>query len=125
MRRKKASRASLVKNLDAIFSRYIRERDHGVCYTCGSSNGAQAGHYVSRSCYQLRWDERNVHCQCYRCNVPLHGNYIPYRRHLVEDYGEDVVRDLENRRHETSNYTNDDLIRMCLLYENKLEQLKS
>ena len=58
----------------------------------------QCGHYVSRACLPLRYDEKNCNCQCPRCNVFLHGNLIDYRIALVEKYGDTVVDGLEARR---------------------------
>jgi hypothetical protein len=101
---KKESCSALKKKLDSVFSLYIRFRDKGICYTCGIQkmpSEMQAGHYVSRICLILRWDEDNVHCQCYSCNCKKHGNLITYRENLVQDIGLESVERMELRRHET------------------------
>ena len=53
---KKASRKTIVKKLDAIFSIYIRRRyakdDIAECVTCGKQDhwkSLQAGHFMSRN----------------------------------------------------------------------------
>lgn len=49
------------------FSKFIRQRDSGVCFTCGVRKHwkeMQAGHYVSRTHMSLFLDEINVNCQC-------------------------------------------------------------
>lgn len=92
--------AKLKKDLDKIFSEYIRRRDRNKCFTCEkqmSYNQSQAGHYIRRNRMNTRWDEQNVHCQCVRCNVFLKGNYPEYARRLVKRYGEDILEDLSIR----------------------------
>lgn len=34
-----------------------------------------------------RFDEKNCHAGCMRCNVILHGNYIAYTRRMQKTYG--------------------------------------
>jgi hypothetical protein len=56
----------------------------------------QAGHYVPKgSSPYLYFDERNVHCQCFVCNVHKHGATIDYREELVSKHGEEWVLRLE------------------------------
>lgn len=123
---KKKSKSQLVKELDKIFSEYIRLRDRNICITCGCIGEhkiMQAGHYVSRSCYALRWDERNVHCQCYSCNICKSGNLITYREKLVLIYGEKEVKKLEQQRHTVIKYTQSDIIGLIELYKQKIKEL--
>jgi hypothetical protein len=101
---KKESCSALKKKLDSVFSLYIRFRDGGRCITCGTIRDPmemQCGHYVSRKCTALRWDEMNCNCQDSACNVFKYGDLITYREKLVEKYGEEAVKRLEERRHET------------------------
>lgn len=80
-----------------------REKD---CYTCPSKNlqgiNHQAGHYLPvalvGSNNTLSWDERAIHSQCSRCNGPGQGMAVEYRRHLVRDVGEEIVKEFEARR---------------------------
>lgn len=67
------------------------------CISCGAVSGRwQGGHYRARgSAPHLALDLRNIHKQCYRCNMELHGNLLPYRRALVEKFGEEWVDALE------------------------------
>lgn len=105
---KKESCSALKKKLDSVFSLYIRHRDKGICYTCGVQkmpSEMQAGHYVSRICLPLRWDEDNVHCQCYSCNCMKHGDLITYRENLAQDIGIEAVERMELRRHSTVKLT--------------------
>lgn len=125
--KKKTDRKKLIEKLDKIFSLYIRFRDNGVCYTCGKRGdikNMQAGHYVSRSCYALRWDETNVHCQCYSCNVCKHGDLITYRERLIEDYGDATVEQIEAQRHDTVKWTIDELQELYDYYQKELDKLR-
>ncbi|MEN9885601.1 MAG: hypothetical protein RL758_179 [Pseudomonadota bacterium] len=68
----------LKKEAQREFNRYVRLRDAGKgCFVCGETlilggvgGGFDAGHIRSRSnADNLRFDERNVHGQCKRCNA--------------------------------------------------------
>jgi len=117
-----------MKNLDNVFGRYIKARDRYKCITCGKimtpgSRECQAGHYVSRRCMELRWDEKNVHCQCAACNHFKAGDLITYREQLIALYGEHEVIALEHRRHLTSKYTIKELQALIEYYEGKLQEV--
>jgi 5-methylcytosine-specific restriction endonuclease McrA len=88
----------LKKKADKIFSLWIRQREKS-CYTCGSTNNLQAGHFVSRSYLALRYDERNVHTQCVACNVFKSGNMPVYARNMIRQYGGDVLEELQLFKH--------------------------
>ena len=47
----------------------------------------QAGHFQSRRFNITRFDEMNVHGQCYGCNVMRYGEQYKYAKHLDEVYG--------------------------------------
>jgi hypothetical protein len=98
------------------FSKYIRLRDAlnttGTkdscrCITCGRiypSFGVgciQAGHFISGRNNSVLIDEKFVFGQCYHCNVGLKGNWVPYRRKMIELYGEEEVKKVEDRQGKT------------------------
>ena len=68
--------SKLKKELDRVFSIFIRQRDSddngfGHCVTCGlwkHWKQMDAGHYVPRQDLATRWEQKNVHIQCKRCN---------------------------------------------------------
>jgi Bacteriophage Lambda NinG protein len=86
--------SDLIDDADAIFSKYIRmsaadEFGNSVCYTCGCYRRwqvQQAGHFISRSCYLLRWDVRNVKVQCKGCNEFRDGNLGAYTSRLESEF---------------------------------------
>jgi len=115
------------KELQVIFNSYIRERDKGKgCISCGKPNGAeQAGHYRSvGSSSHLRFDERNCHGQCIRCNMHLHGNAVNYRIGLVERFGEDYVQSIESDN-TPRRYSIPEIIEMKVKIKDKLRSLKN
>jgi Bacteriophage Lambda NinG protein len=86
--------ATIVADLDAVFSRYIRhkyaDKDGLVkCYTCPAIEPIamiENGHYISRSHMYLRWDERNNRPQCSVCNNLKHGNIAVYTANLEKEH---------------------------------------
>ncbi len=101
---KALTRSQLKKKLDTEFSIFIRRRDSdsfselGNCITCGKSvhwKQADNGHFITRACLPVRWDEHNAHLQCKGCNGFRGGEVLLYRRRLVGMYGEAEVERLE------------------------------
>lgn len=98
-KRKTKTRSQLIKDLDTVFSKWVRQRDDGKgCITCGDKKPAaemQACHFYTRGRQATRWHEDNVHSGCYRCNVLLKGNYINYTKYMIDRYGRRFVDELE------------------------------
>ena len=91
----------LKKKLDAIFSRYIRYRDNGQCFTCPKKDDPkrmQNGHFVPRQYSSVRYDERNCNCQCYACNMLYGGQPSAYAVRLKNKYGDGIIEELERLR---------------------------
>ena len=87
----KAPSGMLTKLLDRDVGHWVKNRDNWTCITCGKQ-GNQAGHFVSRSIHGVRWDYRNLHCQCYNCNCLQSGQPIIYAKKIRETYGESVLK---------------------------------
>jgi len=102
-KKKSKSISKWKKELDSIFSLYIRTRDKGQCYTCPRKDEIkkmQNGHFVPRQYLSVRWDEVNNHCQCYACNMLYNGQPGAYAVRLEIDYGPGTVARLEGQRKE-------------------------
>jgi len=100
----KTKRQNLMKELDTIFSRFIRYRDKGQCYTCPNKNHPkrmQCGHFNPRQYLATRYDERNNHCQCYACNMLYAGQPATYAVRLKLEYGDSIIEELEQKRWQT------------------------
>lgn len=124
----------------AAFSKYIRYRDavrdkslldleQAFCISCGKAypiqgqGCLQAGHFIGGRNNQVLFDERQVHSQCYNCNINLKGNWVPYRKKMLELYGQATVEEMENGHLDLKKYSLNDYQELEKLYITKLEQL--
>lgn len=104
---RKITRAGLIKKLDQVFSRSIRQHhaDFGGwvdCVTCSKRmpwEESQAGHFIKRGHAATRWDERNVAPQCPRCNLYLNGAQDEFAAYIVRRFGEPALEDLIRLKH--------------------------
>lgn len=120
---RKPSRKNLIKKLDTIFSKYIRQRDadkegYCRCCTCGQSyhwTKIQAGHFISRKHYATRWDVDNVHAQCMACNVFKYGEQYKYSLYL----GETLASELYLESKKTVKFTDIEIKEMIDMYKEK------
>ena len=77
-------------------SEYIRRRDRGRCFTCGTQDywkRGEAGHFIHSS--SLDFDERAIHCQCTFCNRFQSGQRDIYKTKMLAMYGQGVVEEIE------------------------------
>ena len=97
--------SQLKKELDTIFSLYIRLRDATVeglvqCFTCNKvshyKSGMQNGHFQSRKHLATRWDEENCQVQCVGCNMFKAGEQYKFSVALDSKYGEGKAEELES-----------------------------
>jgi len=123
---KKASRKTIVKKLDAIFSIYIRRRyaknNIAECVTCGKRDhwkNLQAGHFMSRKHCATRWDEDNVEVQCMACNVYRYGEQYKFSKYL----GEDKADRLLIKSRQVQKFTDGELLDLIDLYKHKVNNL--
>ena len=86
-----------IQSTQKIFNRWIRERDKDLpCISCGKARVEQGGHYLSAGHHSVhRFNEKNVHGQCLRCNYYLSGNLVNYRANLIKKIGLQQVEILE------------------------------
>ena len=125
---KKIKRSTLVKNLDTIFSIYIRRKDAindiAKCVTCGKEDHwskLQNGHWASRRHYSTRWDERNCNVQCSGCNVFRAGEIYLYTKYLCSKYGDNFPEELYKLSQKSVKFTDQDLQDMIQHYKDKLK----
>lgn len=94
-----------VKKLDRVFSQWLRHShadDNGLveCFTCRTKkpiNEMQAGHFMSRSHYSVRWTVGNVMPQCPSCNLFHAGRQYEFGKRLDQDFGEGMAEGLVKR----------------------------
>lgn len=86
------------KKLWKVFSEYIRRRDSndeglGNCFTCGRlihwTNG-DCGHGIGRQHKATKYNERNNHLQCKKCNGFEGGMREKYKEEMNKRYGDNT-----------------------------------
>lgn len=123
---------SLKSKLDRLFSIYIRLRDSDKngycrCISCGKFNhwkDVDCGHFVNRSHMSTRYNERNCHAQCRKCNRFDEGNNIGYTRGLIKLYGVKILNDLDVLKHTQSYMKAFDYNILIDHYKKEIERLK-
>ena len=110
---KKANSVSVLKKkLWKIVSEYIRRRDSNSewiwkCCTCTNEKPRkelQAWHYIpSGSSSKHRYNEFNIHIQCYWCNCGKWWNLIEYRPFMIDKYWLEFTESLFETRNELIN----------------------
>jgi len=101
------TQAQLKKELDQIFSIYIRQKfsdtnGNNTCYTCGKAGTIktmQNGHFVSRQYLATRWSEDNCRIQCSGCNLFGNGKPLDFEERLKKDLGSEYVEKMKASRH--------------------------
>jgi hypothetical protein len=105
---KKESVSAWLKKADGVFSRYIRQRDGGQCFTCPYRNEwkkLQNGHFCPRQHMATRFDERNNNAQCFACNMYYGGRPDAYAVRLEAKYGPGIVKELHDLARTTKQWT--------------------
>lgn len=126
-KKRELSMAQLKKKLDSVFSVYIRLRDKGKCFTCDKIlpwRQQQNGHYVTRGCMELRWDERNCNCQCVGCNIFKSGNMEEYAVRLMKKHGPKILETLNKEKWKIKKMSRVDYDREIDRYQKKSKALE-
>lgn len=105
---------------------HIIDRDKSTCFTCNAygllGGNRQGGHFITGATCppSLYFDTRNVHIQCYRCNVSLSGNWVEYERKMIIMYGKKTVDELKDiqKKRQGERWTVEDYKNEIKKYEN-------
>ena len=123
-RKKPRGISSLKKDLDRLFSLYIRAKYEKSCYTCGGGGKVlQCGHFVSRMYLSTRWDENNARPQCRMCNCLMNGRAVDFEERLIQEIGAEAVSELKTRRKEIIRMTEPDYLERISYFKEQLEKL--
>jgi hypothetical protein len=129
----KLSWAKEVKKYDQVFSQWIRlseADDSGMveCFTCGTvkpwNQGMQAGHFVSRSHFSVRWLPFNVRPQCVACNMFHQGRQYEFGQKLNRVYGDDMSEQLLRQSKQPHQYNAEQLKQMRLELQKEVDELR-
>jgi hypothetical protein len=120
-------RKKLIKELDAAFSLFIRERDKFKCICCGKDRNTatiQCGHLFSRVSMSTRFSETNSAAQCSGCNLLHEYDFEPFRQAYIKKFGQKQY-DLEYVKFkQTTKYSESDLRELIKYYKDKTKKLQ-
>jgi hypothetical protein len=121
------------KTLWAVFSVYIRLRDsdengYCKCITCGVvrkwNDHFQCGHGIPRQHWGTRYDEKNNHSQCAKCNGPEGGEQAKYKEAVNKKYGPETWDLLLYKKQHSKKPSALELRTMYEYYKNEVTRLK-
>jgi hypothetical protein len=105
-----------------MFAAYVKQRDGNVCFSCGKaglvSYDWHAGHmFPSGNNAVIRYEPKNVHSQCGRCNCFLRGNGAAYVAHFLEVYGLAELQRIQAKRGQEKRWTRVELEEMATVLQ--------
>lgn len=101
---------------------------HAACVTCDAVKPwkeLQAGHFINAAQgNSTRFDPRNIHTQCYRCNINLGGNGARYYPWMLKHYGEGVIAQLEEKQRQTVKFTAQDYLDAEAFWKSEFQKMQ-
>ena len=127
---KTKTRAGKKKNLDRIFSLFIRAKYADTfgsvrCYTCDGKfhwRTIQNGHFVQRAILATRWDESNCRPQCVGCNVFGRGKIHIFSGKLLKELGRRKYLKLVSQNKPNIMGSPPDVKKLLIKYQKKLDK---
>jgi 5-methylcytosine-specific restriction endonuclease McrA len=125
--------SKLKKDLDKVFSLYIRLRNaskDGIvkCFTCDKTahyKKMHAGHFMSRKHHATRWNEDNVQVQCPKCNLFGQGEQYAFGKLLDIRIGDGTAEELQELSRTTVKYMRFEYEDMIKHYKEKVNAIKT
>lgn len=122
---------SAKKTCDAWFSKYIRIRDanhNGLCkcITCDTVKHwkeMDAGHFQSRRYMATRYEEKNCHAQCQRCNQYGAGEQYLHGQAINLLYGKGTAENIVMKSNFIQKMTKKELMELARYYQQETLQL--
>lgn len=120
------------KKLWKVFSEFIRLRDsngHGFCrcFTCGAVRywkDCDCGHGIGRQHLSVKYNEKNNHAQCKKCNGFEEGMKDEYAKRVNEKYGIGTWELLKLAAKKKSTWTQFDIVIMTDYYQKEVAKMK-
>lgn len=115
-----------MKKADTWFSKFIRERDKDKpCITCGKhTDKKDCGHFMSRRFQSTRYDEKNAHGQCEKCNRFQYGNQYEHALMIDKMYGQGTSHEINLKSKMLCKRNQSDFEYIALEYKKKYEELR-
>jgi 5-methylcytosine-specific restriction endonuclease McrA len=125
--------SKLKKDLDKVFSLYIRLRNaskDGIvkCFTCDKTahyKKMHAGHFMSRKHHATRWNEDNVQVQCPKCNLFGQGEQYTFGKLLDVRIADGTAEELQELSRTTVKYMRFEYEDMIKHYKEKVNAIKT
>lgn len=122
---------SAKKTCDQWFSKYIRIRDanhNGLCkcITCDTVKHwkeMDAGHFQSRRYMATRYEEKNCHAQCQRCNQYNAGEQYLHGQAINLLYGKGTAENIVMKSNFIQKMTKNELMELARYYQQETLQL--
>lgn len=120
------------RKLWQVFSKYVRLRDadengYCRCITCARVahwTKMDCGHGIGRQHKSTKYDERNNHAQCKRCNAFEGGRMDEYARMVDMKYGDGTWDKLRIKSKMPCKRTQFEIYQMTKYYATKLKELE-
>jgi len=120
-----------LKILDTWFSKFIRLRDSDdngylCCISCQKVvhwKKADAGHFVNRKHYALRYNEKNVNGQCRACNRFDEGAGPGYSIGIRKKYGTQIIEILLAMKNSSTKWTQFEINELVKYYKKEVKKL--
>ena len=132
--KRQKSQRTLIKELDKIFSLFIRLRDskpygfkYFKCPTCGRIlpfEEADCSHYYGRTHMNTRFDEMNCHAECKHGNRFDSSHLIAYGEWMTRTYGEQRMALLRIKANTHKKWECWELEQLIKFYKARIEELK-
>ena len=115
-----------------VFSEFIRLRDSspdGIakCFTCdfrADWKRFDAGHGIGRQHKSVKYEERNVHAQCKRCNGFEGGQQAIYKEEVEKRYGKGTWDELVLKSRQVCKRGKVEIDVMTEYYKKEVDKLK-
>ena len=119
------------KKLWKVFSEFIRLRDtddkgYGKCFTCPVPKfwkEADCGHGIGRQHKATKYDERNNHLQCKKCNGFEGGQQAIYKEEVEKKYGKGTWDELVLKSRQVCKRGQVEIDVMTEYYKKEIEKL--
>jgi hypothetical protein len=105
----------LIKKLDSVLSRWIRERDEGICPFCHQNEVDVCCHIIGRTKWRTRFYERNLVGGCSYCNGKEEQEAF-MKDWFIERYSQAEWDEMEKMSNNTTPYTIQELEDLIKLY---------
>lgn len=99
-KKKKFNAKKTKKELDILWSRFIRRRDP-ICQKCGKTQSSQGAHIFGRGNLSTRWDVSNGVGLCFFCHLYwAHREPVEFTLWIIGKMGEEAFGSLKKKSQE-------------------------